>query len=58
MTATDETLGHSESKRRIDGVTPQDRTQVIVMSQVVVIVALLVLWAILRARRTGRDCEA
>lgn len=34
-------------------VTPADRTKVILMSQVVTIVALIVLWLIVRSRRAG-----
>ena len=38
-------------EKAVAGVSPGDRTRVIIMSQVVVIVALIVLWSVLRARR-------
>lgn len=46
-------MGASTSKSRVEGVSPSDRTLVIVLSQVVTIVAMVVLWSIVRSRRRG-----
>ncbi|MDH4118182.1 MAG: hypothetical protein OEZ14_17445 [Acidimicrobiia bacterium] len=44
-----------ETKRfePVEGVTKSDRTKVIILSQIVTIVALIVLWSVLRGRRTS-----
>jgi hypothetical protein len=36
----------------VEGVTKSDRTKVIMLSQIVTIVALIVLWSILRGRQS------
>lgn len=43
----------SKQMKGVEGVSPTDKTRVILMSQVVTIVALLVLWSILRSRRSS-----
>ncbi len=45
---------HSAKAKGIEGVSSEDRTKVIVLSQVVAIVALLVLWSIIRAKRAAK----
>jgi hypothetical protein len=51
MTET-ETIGRTKQTRCVEGVSAAERTRVIMMSQVVTIVALLVIWWILRTRRS------
>jgi hypothetical protein len=51
-----ERMASSPRRRSVENADPEvssaDRTRVIIMSQVVVVVALLVLWSILRSRRS------
>ena len=50
-----------EKAKRLDpveGVSKTDRTRVIILSQVVTIVALLVLWSILRTRQSDAGPSA
>jgi hypothetical protein len=55
MRGTGDKGGRTAQKRDVDGVTATDRTRVIMLSQVVMIVALLILWWVLRARRSEAD---
>lgn len=48
-----ERIGNQDTSEQLDRASAADRTKVIVMAQVVVIVALLVIWSIFRARRSG-----
>lgn len=54
-TAKTKTKGRTDQRRSVEGVSPADRTLVIVLAQVVTILALLILWSILRARRSGAE---
>jgi hypothetical protein len=51
MTKLEDTQEKPKRVDRVEGVTKTDRTRVIILSQVVTIVALLILWSIIRARR-------
>jgi len=42
---------------RIQDVPAEDRTKVIILSQVVAIVALLVIWSIIRSKRAAATTE-
>ena len=51
MTKLDERMDKTKRMSRVEGVSATDRTRVIMLSQVVTIVALIVLWSILRNRK-------
>jgi hypothetical protein len=51
MTKT-EKIGPTKPRKGFAGVSATDRTRVIMLSQVVTIVALLLIWWVLRARRS------
>ena len=54
MTDAATTLEQAEHKgRRMQDVSAEDRTKVIVLAQVFAIVALLVLWSIIRGKRAA-----
>lgn len=51
MAKTADTIDKTRRSKPVEGVSKTDRTRVIIMSQVVAIVALIVLWSILRNRQ-------
>lgn len=51
---TDTATFKDHAAKGVEGVSAEDRTKVIMMSQVVAIVALLVLWSIIRAKRAAK----
>lgn len=51
MTKLEDATDKTKRKMRVEGVSKTDRTRVIMLSQIVTIVALLVLWSILRSRQ-------
>ena len=53
MTKLENTKERTKRLDRAEGVTKTDRTTVIILSQVVTIVALIVLWWILRNRQSS-----
>jgi hypothetical protein len=53
MTDPAETTGNTARGRPREGVSTADRTRVIMLSQIVTIVALIVLWSLLRGRQSS-----
>lgn len=53
MAKSADTIEKTKRPKLVEGVSKTDRTRVIILSQVVTIVALLVLWPVLRTRRSS-----
>lgn len=51
MAESADTVKKTERPKPVEGVSKTDRTRVIILSQIVTIVALIVLWSILRNRQ-------
>ncbi len=57
MTRLEDTMDKPRRPDRVEGVTKTDRTRVIILSQVVTIVALLVLWSVIRTRQPAHKLK-